>query len=380
MHKFLPYVFKSLWGHRTRSLLTLTGAAVALFVFAFVGGIHEGMRALTRNQDGDRSLIVFQKYRFCPGTSRLPEDYGRTIGRIAGVADWLPAQVFMNNCRATVDLILFHGVPPDKLRTFRKLTLLSGDWEAYQRQRDAALVGQTVARRRGLKTGDTFTVGEVTVSIAGVFASPVPAEENMIYTQLEFLQYAPGQNSVGLVTQFEVQVAEGADPADVGRAIDSAFQADRVQTDTRGKGVFEAFAVGDLSEMIGFTNYLGYACVILVLTLVSTTTMMAVQDRVKEHAVLQTLGLTRVRIFGLVLIESMMLSFAGGLAGVGSALAVLQWGGMAVATEGINVVFEASPALAATGFGVCLVVGVLAGFMPALQAARADIVTSLRGA
>ena len=202
----------------------------------------------------------------------------------------------------------------------------------------------------------------------------------MIYTQLEFLQYAPGQNSVGMVTQFEVKVADGADSGEVARTIDTAFQADRVQTDTRGKGVFEAFAVGDLSEMIGFTNYLGYACVILVLTLVSTTTMMAVQDRVQEHAVLQTLGLTSYQVFGLVLIESMILSAAGGVLGVGTALATLQWTGLAVATEGINITFAASPTLAAIGLGVSLTVGILAGFMPAFQAARADIVTSLRGA
>lgn len=379
MHKFFPYVLKTLWGHRTRSLLTLSGAAVALFVFAFVGGIQEGMKSLSKNKDSDRSLIVFQIYRFCPETSRLPEDYHKTIAKIPGVADVLPTKVFMNNCGATLDLIVFHGVPAQKLRAFRSLTLLSGDFSAFERQRDAALVGQTVAARRGLKTGDKFTIGEVTVSVVGIFSSPVPVEENMIYTQLEFLQYTRGLNSVGMVTQFEVKVADGADSLAVARAIDAAFRADRVQTDTRGKGVFESFAVGDLGEMIGFTNYLGYACVILVLTLVSTTTMMAVQDRVQEHGVLQTLGLTSLHIFGLVLIESMLLSAAGGFVGVGGALAVLQWGGLAVATEGINITFAASPTLVAIGVGVSLIVGVLAGFMPAIQAARADIVTSLRG-
>jgi len=380
MHRFLPYVLKTLWGHRTRSLLTLSGAAVALFVFAFVGGIQEGMENLSKNKESDRSLIVFQRYRFCPETSRLPEDYGKVIAKIPGVADYLPVKVFMNNCGATIDLIVFHGVPPQKLRAYRNLSLLSGDFATFERQRDAALVGKTVAARRGLKVGDKFTVGQVTVSVVGVFSSPSPVEENMIYAQLEFLQYAPGQNSVGMVTQYEVKVADGADPGEVARAIDAAFQADRVQTDTRGKGVFEAFAVGDLGEMIGFTNYLGYACVILVLTLVSTTTMMAVQDRVQEHAVLQTLGLTSYQIFGLVLIESMILSAAGGVLGVGTALATLQWSGLAVATEGINITFAASPTLAAIGLGVSLTVGILAGFMPAMRAARADIVTSLRGA
>jgi len=368
MLSFFPYVLKSLWGHRTRSLLTLSGAAVALFVFCFVGGIHEGLDRLDGGNESDKSLVVFQIYRFCPETSRLPGDYAGTIAKTPGVADVLPMKIFMNNCGATLDLVVFHGVPVQKLRSFRNLTLLEGDWDAFERKRDAALIGQQAAQQRGLKVGDTYTLGEVTVHIVGIFASPVPVEERLIYCQLEFLQY------------FEVKVADSADPAVVGRAIDDAFRADRVPTDTRLKGAFEAFAVGDLAEMIGFTNYLGYACVILVLTLVSTTTTMAVQDRVKEHAVLQTLGCTCDHIFGLVIIESMILSAMGGVIGVGVALAVLTWGGLAVATEGVNIEFCASSTLAATGLITSLLVGGLAGLMPAARAARANIVNSLQDA
>ena len=31
MLRFLPYILKSLWGHRARTLLTISGAAVAMF-------------------------------------------------------------------------------------------------------------------------------------------------------------------------------------------------------------------------------------------------------------------------------------------------------------------------------------------------------------
>ncbi len=380
MFKFFPYVLKSLWGHRARSLLTLSGAAVALFVFCFVGGIQEGLDRLGEGKQSDQSLIVFQRYRFCPETSRLPDDYARTIAGLPGVADVLPTRVFMNNCKASLDLVVFHGVPPQKLRSFRNLTLLEGDWNAFERKRNAALIGRQAARQRGLNLGDTYTLGEVTVHIAGIFASPVPVEERLIYCPLEFLQYTRGLNSVGVVTQFEVKLARGADPQRVARAIDERFHADRVATDTRLKGAFEAFAVGDLAEMIGLTNYLGYACVILVLTLVSTTTTMAVQDRIKEHAVLQILGCTSGRIFGLVIVESVLLSALGGVIGVGAALAVLAWGGLAVATEGVNIEFCASATLAATGLITALAVGALAGLMPAIRAARTHIVTSLHDA
>ena len=43
MTRFLPYIVKTLWRHRSRILLTLAGSAVALFVFCFVGaGIQQG--------------------------------------------------------------------------------------------------------------------------------------------------------------------------------------------------------------------------------------------------------------------------------------------------------------------------------------------------
>tara|TARA_R110002049_G_scaffold309101_2_gene516929 strand:- start:59893 stop:60195 length:303 start_codon:yes stop_codon:yes gene_type:complete len=48
--------------------------------------------------------------------------------------------------------------------------------------------------------------------------------------------------------------------------------------------------LSDLVDRIGFAHWLGYACVGLVLSLVATTTVMSVQDRIKEYAVLQTIG------------------------------------------------------------------------------------------
>jgi putative ABC transport system permease protein len=378
MLRFVPYIVKSLWRHRIRTALTVSGSAVALFVFSFVGAVREGLDRLTRGREAERTLIVFQANRFCPFTSRLPEDYARTIAKLPGVQDAVPIKVFMNNCRASLDVVVFQGLPAQQLRTARNLRLLSGDWGEFERRRDAALVGRAVAQRRQLSTGQKFSIGDVRVTVAGVFTADQPAEENFLYTHLEFLQRARGLNSVGTVTQLEVRLHEGADADAVARAIDDRFRGGPVQTDTRPKGVFEANAVGDLAELIGFANYLGYACLGLVLALVATTTIMAVQDRIREYAVLQTLGFSGPRIFGLVLTESLLVSLAGGLVGVVPALAVLEWGRLAVGTEGVTIAFLPSFSLALTGLGVSLGVGMLAGLVPAGQAARAAIVTSLR--
>ena len=374
----ITYVLKTLWRHRTRTLLTVTGAAVAMFVFCFVGSVQEGLHRLTTGSDADRSLIVFQENRFCPTTSRLPEDYSRKIKEVPGVRDVMPIQVWTNNCRASLDIVVFNGADPQQIKSTRPLTLTGGNWETFARQRDAAIVGRNVAQRRGLKTGDQFSIGDISVKVAGVFSSTVPSEENLIYTSLAFLQYTRGLDAAGLVTQHEVLLTDDADPDQVASEIDATLRAGSVATKTRRKGAFQASTLSDLVDLIGFAHWLGYACVGLVLSLVATTTVMSVQDRIKEYAVLQTIGVRPLRTMRLVLAESTILCVVGGIAGTALAMTALAIGGFAIGAEGATIAFRPSIGLAFTGTVVSLIVGVAAGLAPAIQAATVPIVNALR--
>ena len=380
MFHFAPYVLRSLWGHRARSLLTISGTAVAIFVLCFVGSVQQGLSQLVNGTSSQRTLIVFQENRFCPTTSKLPQDYQHKIREMTGVTDVMPVVVWTNNCRASLDIIVFNGAPPAQLRTTRDLTLTSGDWASFTARRDAAIVGRSVARRRGLSVGDQFTIGDLSVAVAGVFTSPVAAEENLIYTSLEFLQYSQHLNAAGVVTQLEVTLADTADPAAVAREIDQKLRSGPVATTTRTRGAFQASTLSDLVDLIGFAHWLGYACVGLVFTLVAATTVMSVQDRVQEHAVLQTLGVRPSRVFRLILAESGLLCLLGGVLGTLIATLLLAWGGFAVGAEGATIAFRPSLALAVLGVGASLGVGLLAGVIPALRAARTPIVTALRAA
>jgi putative ABC transport system permease protein len=359
-------------------MLTLSGSAVALFVFCFVGAVQEGMNDLHRRQAAKGSLIVFQAHKFCPATSHLPQDYERRIASLDGVRAIVPIQVFTNNCRASLDVVVFYGVPPEKLRQARDFELIAGDWSEFEQHQDAAVVGRAVAARRGISMGEKFSIGELSVNVAGIYQSDDPAEENYIYSHLEFLQRGRGMNLVGSVTQLEILLHEGVDPDAKCVQIDELFRGGPVETDTRPKGVFQAKSLGDLLQLIGMSHYLGYACVGLVLALVATTTVMSVQDRIKEHAVLQTIGFSGPRVFCLVLAESVLLGLAGGVIGVGAAMVMLEISSLSLGAEAVTIAFTPSPRLAITGLAVSLVAGTLAGIAPALHAANAEIVPALR--
>ena len=376
--RFVPYIAKSLWRHRTRTMLTVSGTAVAMFVFSLVGSVQEGLERLLNDQQQDQSLIVFQANRFCPATSKLPEDYALQIRKVTGVSDVVPIKVYVNNCRASLDVVVFNGMPAEKLRTLRELTLVAGDWTQFEGQRDAAVVGQAVAQRRRLAVGNKFSIGSVTVTVAGIFRSETSAENSMIYTHLEFLQRTPGLHSVGTVTQIEVVLDRSANVSAVCKQIDDRFRGGPVATSTRTKGAFQAKTVGDLVELVGFTQFLGLACVLMVLGLVATTTVMGVQDRIREHALLQTLGFTGWHIFGFIVSESLVVSLIGGGLGTGAAMGLLGMSGLALGTEGILIAFLPSVTLGVSGVLASLIVGLLAGIVPACQATRAEIVPALR--
>lgn len=375
----LTYVLKTLWRHRARTLLTVAGAAVSMFVLCFVGSVQEGLQRLTTGADADRRLIVFQENRFCPTSSRLPEDYANKIRGVLGVRDVMPIQVWTNNCRASLDIVVFNGARPDQIRQTRPLQLRQGDWSDFARRRDAAVVGRNVARRRGLSVGDTFSIGDISVHVAGVFASTVPSEENLIYTHLPFLQYTQGVDAAGLVTQHEVLLSEDADPDAVAAEIDRVLRAGPVATTTRRKGAFQAGTLSDLVDLIGFAHWLGYACLGLVLSLVAMTTVMSVQDRMREYAILQTIGVKPFHTMRLVLTESTILCVVGGLTGTLLATVALALGGFAIGAEGATIAFRPSLNLIVLGGVASWAVGIAGGIAPAIQAASVSIVSAIQG-
>jgi putative ABC transport system permease protein len=107
---------------------------------------------------------------------------------------------------------------------------------------------------------------------------------------------------------------------------------------------------------------------------------MSVQDRTKEHAVLQTIGFSGPRVFGLVMTESVLLSIAGGVIGVGIAMLMLEISSLSVGAEAVTIAFTPSTRLATLGLIVSAVTGILAGIAPAVHAARTEIVPALRQA
>jgi predicted permease len=126
---------------------------------------------------------------------------------------------------------------------------------------------------------------------------------------------------------------------------------------------------------------LGAVALLLVIACVNVANLLLVRagERTREVAVRSALGAGRGRVARQLLTESALLSLAGGTAGV-----VLASAGIALFSRfgpaDIPRLAEVSLDVRVLGFAIAisLVTGLLFGLMPALQAARSDIVTRLR--
>jgi len=378
--RFLPLVLKQVVRQRTRTLLTVAGVAVAMFLFSVVQAMQAGVRAATEQNAADTTLVVYRKDRWCPFASRLPESYVSQIARLPGVAGVVPIKIVVSNCRASLDVVTFRGVPDEQfVAVFGPHVRVRADSLAeWRRRSDAALIGATLAARRGLKVGDRFTSAGITAYVAGIIDSDEPQHDNVAYVHLPFLQFAAGSRAGGIVTQFNVRVTDPAQLEPVAKAIDELFQADQEPTVTSPEKAFIARAASDVIEIVGFMGWLGWGCLAAVLALIANAIVLSVRDRIREHAVLQTLGFRGALIARLIVTEGLVLSLIGGAVGSIVALVVLRWGRFALSVDGLSISVATDLWVFASGLGLAGALGVLAGLVPAWQAGRREIVECFR--
>jgi putative ABC transport system permease protein len=139
-------------------------------------------------------------------------------------------------------------------------------------------------------------------------------------------------------------------------------QADIVSTFTNVVGLFTVMvvAIAAISLLVGG---IGIANIMLV----------SVVERTQEIGIRKALGATNSAILKQFLAESIVISIVGGIIGVGSGILIAF-----AASLSFKFPFIVSPFSIIAGFGLSFIVGLLAGVIPARNAAKLDPITALR--
>ncbi|MBV8782424.1 MAG: FtsX-like permease family protein [Phycisphaerae bacterium] len=161
----------------------------------------------------------------------------------------------------------------------------------------------------------------------------------------------------------------------ISRAIDTMFENSPYPTRTESEKEFGRSFLAFLGNVKLFLVAICSAVTFTILLVSANTIAMSVRERTREMAILRTLGYTPGEILQLVLGESVMISVAGGVVGlgIGFLLAVgMEAGGANFGFQGIK--WQA----AAVVLTIAALIGILGAMVPAIIASRANVVESMR--
>ena len=263
-----------------------------------------------------------------------------------------------------------------KFRRFRSYEIVSGSVEEFAAARDGALVGASIARRKGWKVGqrlDLTSLLGIAFEVKGIFFAGNEEQDNTILADLEYVQ--DQYNARGIANTIVVKLDPAVKAEDVAAQIDALPLPTR--THSEAEKAFVIAMIEDLGEMMNLSYAVILLTLVVVLVSVVNAVSMSVRDRTPQLGMLRTLGFTRLGILRLVLLESALVALLGGLVGVGVAWLVLTLQEVTVQARTFNLEIALPWQVGALAIGMAAAVGLLGSVLPALRAARLNIVAAV---
>ncbi|MFN7941955.1 MAG: FtsX-like permease family protein [Thermoanaerobaculia bacterium] len=383
--KYFPLLWANLRRRKARTLFTFLSIVIAFVLFGYLAAVKVAFRAGVDVAGADRLFTTHKTSIIQP----LPFSYEDQIRRVPGVQlvthmSWFGGiyqnanQGFQGVFQAPID-------PETYLAMYPEFKVPDAERKAWIEDREGVLVGRTTAKRYGWKVGDRVPVqgtiwrkrdGTSTweFNVRGIYDGAKGIDTTQFLFHYDYFDEAR-QFGKGLVGWYVVRIDDPKRTAEICKAIDSLFENSPYETKTvTEKALAQSFAdqIGDIGSIIQWI----LVAVFFTLLLVAGNTMaQSVRERTNELAVLKTVGFTNRAVLGLVLAESTLLAVLGG--GVGLAIGALAVGA-GDPTGGFLPIFYYPAKDAVWGVIFVFLLGLVTGFLPALQAMRLRIVDALR--
>lgn len=382
----LSYNFRNLWTRRLTTLLTVSGMALVVFVFASILMLAEGLRKTLVETGSYDNVVILRKgsnSEVVSGVGRQSASIVETLPEIAIgpkgqrlLAKELVVLIALTKKGSnSPSNVILRGVEEDSILLRPTVRLVEGRLPRVGSPE--IIIGSSIARRfKGIGINETIRFGMSDWRIVGIFDAGNSGFSSEIW---------------GDVDQFIQAFRRPAYSSVIFKLRDSSeFQnvKSRIESDPRLtlEAKRETKYYAEQSEIMAkFLRILGISLTIIfslgAIIGAMITMYSAVANRTTEIGTLRALGFQRRSILTAFLVESLLLGFLGGLAGLFFA-SFLQF--FTVSTMNFQSFAELAFSFTLTyeifykGMVFSLVMGFVGGLLPALRASRMNIVDALR--
>jgi putative ABC transport system permease protein len=384
MLRYFSLAFKNTFRNKRRSILTISSIAVSLCLFGVLIAMYhalfmsqptpgQALRLVTRHKVSLAQVIPFAdeaKVRAVPGVKEI------------SVWNWFGGTYKDNRDRRNFFARL--GVEPKAFLAIRTDMQMPEDQrKAFLTDRTGCIVSKDLAQSLNFKVGDRITLkGDIypynlDLKVVGIFDDPDATQS--LFFNWEYLRDLLPVARRSLISTMAILVNTTEDSPKVAKAVDEMFAESPYPTKTESEGQFALSFVSFLGNIKLFLLIICAAVTFTILLVSGNTMAMSVRERIKEVGVLKTLGFNNDAILGMIVGEAVCISLIGGAIGllIASFLTIGVGKAAGSTIPQLNHL-SVTPFTVLVALGLAFVVGVVSSFIPAWNAAKTNILESLR--
>jgi putative ABC transport system permease protein len=382
---FTKFALKNLFAHKTRTILTLGSMIVAVAVLFTLVSFNRGYERALKTQLQGMGIHMMVVPVGCP------YEAASLILKGGKIPSYLPADVLKQvqaipQIDVAAPTFMSAIVRPDEGRTdiyvgIDSSTLRLKTWwklnGKFLEKPNDVILGNDVKLIELSNIGDQIYMPEKdrTLDVVGELQPTGNEDDGFFYVPLATAQAMFDQPDK--LTGISIRLKNPDDAPVVAAQLGKIKGAEVI---TMGE------LLGTMMTLMGSAKSLLLSIVMIIIVIsalgVLNTVLMSVFERTREIGVMRATGASQGHIFGLVWLETLMLSLLGGIGGLGVALVgaraleSLVKRFLPLAPKGSVIALEPGSFLMIMAF--VLGIAVVAGFYPALRAARAKPIEALR--
>ena len=388
---FLLLAFKNLARNRFRVVLTILGVAVPVVTFVLLRTViwawELGAEVAAKDRVVTRHKVTFIMTLPRRYVSEL-EQHAPELGiKQSTFAVWFGAKDPAHEKEFFATL----GVDAKTyLDVYSEMALSPQEKQSWLQNRRGAIVGDVLAKKLNWKVGDKVTlqspfypeVSNWEFTIEGIYqAMAKSVDRSSFFFHYDYMNEGINPRQRDQVGWIVSRVTDPSRAAEVGVRIDKLFDEQETQTLSQDEGAFAASFLASFSALLKTLNVISIVILVIMSLILGNTIAMGVRERTNEYGVLRAIGFLPKHLVFFVLGEAVLLSAIGGALGLVIAYPFVERGLGRFIEENMGnyfPYFRVTPTTAIVAFLSSLLVGLLAGAIPAYRVSKLRVVDALR--
>jgi putative ABC transport system permease protein len=382
-------VLRNLVRHPLRSLLTTLSIALSIFLVCAVLTLPSALDAILEQAASNVRISVHHKAGL---TYWLPSSFVQRVKTIPGVVAVNQYSWFGGIYDEPKNMFPNFAIDPESVgEVWADFRIHPGALARFKTVRNGALVGEDTMKKFGWRVGQNVVLRgtlfpvDLSFEIVGVIPAKLQnGSAQIFWFNRKYLEEAMesrgGMKNVGMIW-LRAERPEMVDG--IIAQVDAMFRNSEAEVAAETEKAFIGSFMSSLAGLMRVILIVGFLVVGAVVLIAANTSAMGIRERIPEIAILKSIGFRRRPILAALLAESTLQGLVGGLLGAGGAYGVLEALRIAGKTGAGGVLgplggFRMSPAIAAEGLAIAVIVGFVAGFVPAWNGARTNVIEALR--